>query len=57
MLIEGKIDVTADRQRLWDFLLDLERFSSCLPGIGSVAQVDTCVMIGERLADFVDAES
>lgn len=46
MLIEGKIDVTADRQSLWDFLLDLERFSSCLPGIESVKQVDDNTFTG-----------
>ena len=40
MLIEGKIDVGVPLQRLWDFLLDLEQFSACLPGIESVRQVD-----------------
>lgn len=46
MLIEGKIDVPADRQGLWDFLLDLERFSSCLPGIESVEQLDDNTFTG-----------
>jgi len=46
MLIEGKIDVPADRQGLWDFLLDLERFSSCLPGIESVEQLDDDTFTG-----------
>ena len=46
MLIEGKIDVGAPRQRLWEFLLDLEQFSSCLPGIESVRQVDDTTFTG-----------
>jgi len=40
MLIEGGIDVGAPRQRLWDFLLDLDQFSACLPGVESVRRVD-----------------
>jgi carbon monoxide dehydrogenase subunit G len=46
MLIEGGIDVGASRQRLWDFLLDLDQFASCLPGVESVRQVDDSTFAG-----------
>jgi carbon monoxide dehydrogenase subunit G len=46
MLIEGGIDVGASRQRLWDFLLDLDRFASCLPGVESVRQVNDSTFAG-----------
>jgi hypothetical protein len=39
MVIEGKIDVGVPPEVLWDFLLDLERFSACIPGVESVSQV------------------
>ena len=39
MIIEGKVDVGALPEVLWDFLLDLDRFSACIPGIESVSQV------------------
>lgn len=46
MLIEGKVEVGAPRQRLWDFLLDLQQFSSCLPGVESMRQVDDDTFTG-----------
>src|SRR5436309_2315852 len=39
MVIEGKIDVGVPPEVLWDFLLDLARFSACIPGVESVSQV------------------
>ena len=46
MIIEGKVDVGAPPQALWDFLLDLERFSACIPGVESVSQVDADTFTG-----------
>lgn len=46
MRIEGKIEVSVRRQALWDFLLDLERFSSCLPGIESASQLNADTFTG-----------
>ncbi|HEY3303422.1 MAG TPA: SRPBCC domain-containing protein [Candidatus Binatia bacterium] len=40
MILEGKIDVAAPRAVLWDFLLDIDRFSSCLPGLEQVTEID-----------------
>ena len=46
MRIEGTIEVGARPQAVWDFLLDLERFSSCLPGIESASQLDDDTFTG-----------
>ncbi len=40
MIFEGKIDVGAPRLKAWDFLMDIDRFSSCLPGLEKVTQID-----------------
>ncbi|OGQ84131.1 MAG: hypothetical protein A3F90_17910 [Deltaproteobacteria bacterium RIFCSPLOWO2_12_FULL_60_19] len=40
MIFEGTIDVGASPLRVWDFLMDIEKFASCLPGLEQVTQVD-----------------
>lgn len=40
MIFQGKIEVGVPRARTWDFLMDINRFSSCLPGLEKVTQVD-----------------
>jgi len=40
MIFEGKIDVAVPPFRVWDFLMDIEKFASCLPGLEQVTQVD-----------------
>lgn len=40
MIFEGKIDVAVPLLRVWDFLMDIEKFASCLPGLEQVTQVD-----------------
>ncbi len=40
MIFEGKIDIGAPRAKTWDFLTDINRFASCLPGLEQVTQID-----------------
>ena len=40
MILDGTIDLDAPMQKAWDFLIDISNFSTCLPGIDSVTQID-----------------
>ncbi len=40
MNFEGKIDLEATIENAWDFLTDINKFSTCLPGIEEVKQID-----------------
>jgi carbon monoxide dehydrogenase subunit G len=40
MILDGKIDLDVPVQKAWDFLIDINRFSTCLPGIDEVKQID-----------------
>jgi carbon monoxide dehydrogenase subunit G len=40
MIFDGKIDLDVPAQHAWDFLIDIEKFSTCLPGIDEVKQID-----------------
>jgi carbon monoxide dehydrogenase subunit G len=40
MIFDGKIDLDVPAQKAWDFLIDINKFSACLPGIDEVKQVD-----------------
>jgi carbon monoxide dehydrogenase subunit G len=40
MILDGKIDLDVPVQKAWDFLIDINKFSTCLPGIDEVKQVD-----------------
>src|ERR1051325_5374948 len=40
MIFDGKIDLDAPVQKAWDFLIDINKFSTCLPGIDQVNQID-----------------
>jgi carbon monoxide dehydrogenase subunit G len=40
VILNGTIDLDVPVQKAWDFLIDIEKFSTCLPGIDSVQQVD-----------------
>ena len=40
MIFEGKIDLDVPRAKTWDFLIDIKKFSSCLPGLQEVKQID-----------------
>lgn len=38
MIIEGDFTIDAPIQQVWDFLIDIQRMSLCLPGVEQVAQ-------------------
>jgi carbon monoxide dehydrogenase subunit G len=40
MILDGTIDLDVPAQKAWDFLIDINKFSSCLPGIDQVNQID-----------------
>jgi carbon monoxide dehydrogenase subunit G len=40
LILEGKIDLDVSAGTAWHFLLDINKFSTCLPGIDEVKQVD-----------------
>ena len=40
MIFDGKIDLDVPVQRAWEFLIDINKFSTCLPGIDEVNQID-----------------
>jgi len=40
MIFDGTIDLEVPMQKAWDFLIDINKFSTCLPGIDEVKQID-----------------
>ena len=40
MIFDGKIDLGVPAQKAWDFLIDINKFSTCLPGIDEIKQID-----------------
>ncbi len=40
MNFEDKILLDAPRPKVWDHLLDVNRFAACMPGVDQVAQID-----------------
>src|SRR5688572_5394840 len=40
MILDGKIDLDVSAEKAWDFLIDINKFSTCLPGIDEVKQID-----------------
>jgi len=40
MIFDGKIDLDVPVNKAWDFLIDINKFSACLPGIEEVKQID-----------------
>jgi carbon monoxide dehydrogenase subunit G len=40
MILDGTIDLDVPVQKAWDFLIDINKFSTCLPGIDEVNQID-----------------
>ncbi len=40
MVFEGKIDVAVPAAKAWDFLLDVNQFASCMPGVEKVTRID-----------------
>lgn len=40
MIFDGNIDLPHCADHVWDFLIDMNKFSACLPGIEEVRQID-----------------
>jgi uncharacterized protein len=40
MIFDGKIDLEVPVRKAWEFLIDINKFSTCLPGIDEVKQID-----------------
>jgi carbon monoxide dehydrogenase subunit G len=40
MIFDGKIDLDVPADQAWNFLIDINKFSACLPGIEEVKQID-----------------
>jgi uncharacterized protein len=40
MIFDGKIDLNVSSRKAWDFLIDINKFSTCLPGIDVINQID-----------------
>ena len=40
MIFDGRIDLDVPVNKAWDFLIDINKFSTCLPGIDQVNQID-----------------
>ena len=40
MILDGRIDLDVPVRKAWDFLIDINKFSTCLPGIDEVKQID-----------------
>jgi len=40
MILDGKIDLNVSAEKAWDFLIDINKFATCLPGIDEVTQID-----------------
>jgi len=40
MVFEGAIEVGVPAQKVWDFLMDIHQFASCMPGLEKVTPLD-----------------
>ncbi len=40
MILEGKIAAEVPAVKAWNFLMDIDRFASCVPGLEQVTQID-----------------
>ncbi len=46
MIFEGKIDLDVAAETAWKFLIDINKFSTCLPGIDEIKQIDDKTFAG-----------
>ena len=50
MQFDGSIRIKAEVSRVWDLLLDVDRFAACVPGVEEVRMVDERTFDGTILA-------
>jgi len=46
MKFEGTITVEHPKDAVWDFVLDIKKFSSCMPGLDSIDQINDTTFDG-----------
>ncbi len=46
MNFEGTITVEHPRDAVWDFVLDIDKFSGCMPGLDSIDKIDEATFDG-----------
>jgi carbon monoxide dehydrogenase subunit G len=46
MRLTGKLEAGVPRDRVWAFLMDLDEFAGCIPGLESIAPVDDSTFDG-----------
>ena len=46
MNFEGTITVEHPRDAVWDFVLDIDKFSACMPGLDSIDKIDDATFDG-----------
>ena len=46
MRLAGKLEAGVPRDRVWAFLMDLDEFAGCIPGLESIAPVDDSTFDG-----------
>jgi carbon monoxide dehydrogenase subunit G len=47
MQINDSLTVTADRERVWAFLIDVKRMGQCMPGVDSIEELDGSTYLGK----------
>jgi carbon monoxide dehydrogenase subunit G len=57
MRLDGRIEVAAPAERVWAFILDPERLSSCVPGVRDVEAVDDRTFAGRITASVGPMQS
>ena len=46
MIFDGQIELDVPADKAWDFLIDINKFSACLPGIDEIKQIDDKTFAG-----------
>jgi carbon monoxide dehydrogenase subunit G len=56
MILDGKIDLDVSAEKAWEFLIDIKKFSTCLPGIDEVRQIDDKTFDGVISATILESQ-
>jgi carbon monoxide dehydrogenase subunit G len=47
---KGKVNLCAEQLAVWDFMLDVNKFSACMPGVEDLTRVDDATFTGTMKA-------
>jgi len=47
---KGKVNLNAEQLAVWDFMLDVDKFSACMPGVEDLIRVDDATFTGTMKA-------